>query len=324
MKEKVLVTGGSGFIGTNLGMRLISLGYDFINVDIKPPRHTRYRDNHISLDINDKDGFCEIINQIRPQYVIHLAARTDLDSDSIEDYKVNIDGVRNICIAVSKCSSVKRVLFASSMLVCKSGYIPENEFDYSATTAYGQSKIEGEHIVRSYQEKIPPSIIFRPTSLWGPWFGEPYSLFFDMVLNGTYFKIGPSSSTKTYGYIENAVNQIISLFFLDLKKDNGRLKYIGDFEPINIDEWADLICFVAGLPKPFNMPKLLLVSGGIVGDLLAFLGFKFPLTSFRIKNMTTDNILSRYLVENKFISEEIKTIEGIQKTLKWMRSDKVS
>tara|TARA_B100000787_G_scaffold169064_2_gene159223 strand:- start:48 stop:1019 length:972 start_codon:yes stop_codon:yes gene_type:complete len=319
MTKRVLVTGGSGFIGTNLIERLVKLGYYVVNVDIKPPKNTKYLTNYYFLDITDQVALCEFICDLKPQYLIHLAARTDLLGKTREDYKVNIGGVENICIAASQCPSLKRILFASSMLVCRAGYIPRDGYDYSATTAYGHSKVDGENIVRRYEKKLPSNIIFRPTSIWGPWFDVPYKTFFDIVLSRRYFKIGAKSCTKTYGYIENAVNQIISLLISEDDFDDKNLNYIGDRIPVNVDDWAALISSVAGLHKPYSVPFPLIVLGGLFGDLLTLLGVTFPLTSFRVKNMTTDNILSEFTVVNSFQSEEIEIKEGVKKTLKWLK-----
>ena len=319
MKNLVLVTGGSGFIGTNLIERLVELDYDVVNIDIKPPKNTKYLKNHYFLDITDQITLCKFICDIKPQYLIHLAARTDLLGETREDYNVNIGGVENICIAASQCPSLKRILFASSMLVCRAGHIPRDGYDYSATTAYGQSKVDGENIVRQYDKKLPSNMIFRPTSIWGPWFDVPYKTFFDVVLSRRYFMIGAKSCTKTYGYIGNAVNQIISLLISEDDFDNKNLNYIGDRIPVNVDDWAVLISSVAGLPKPYSVPFPLIVLGGFFGDLLTLLGATFPLTSFRVKNMTTDNILSEFTVTNSFQPDEIDIKEGVKKTLKWLK-----
>ena len=101
--------------------------------------------------------------------------------------------------------------------------------------------------------------------------------------------------------------------------NNQALNYIGDVEPINIDEWADLISATAGLSRPLLVPKILIILGGVAGDLLSCFGINFPLTSFRVKNMTTDNILSKYIVQNSFESDTISLAESIKRTLDWLK-----
>ena len=53
--------------------------------------------------------------------------------------------------------------------------------------------------------------IIRPTSIWGPWFGEPYDKFFHIVLKRMYFHMGEKACRKTYGYIDNVIYQIESI-----------------------------------------------------------------------------------------------------------------
>jgi GlcNAc-P-P-Und epimerase len=76
---------------------------------------------------------------------------------------------------------VKRMIFASSILGCKVSHMPLTVYDDSADTAYGKSKIEGGKILKKWSSKIFPSVIVRPTSVWGPWFREPYLDFFRLL-----------------------------------------------------------------------------------------------------------------------------------------------
>lgn len=68
--------------------------------------------------------------------------------------------------------------------------------------------------------QLTPSII-RPTSIWGPWFGEPYDKFFHIVLKHMYFHMGEKACKKTYGYIDNAIYQIESILRASPKKSIG-------------------------------------------------------------------------------------------------------
>ena len=115
-----------------------------------------------------------------------MAARTDLDGQSLEDYAANIKGVENIVNVINKIESVNKIIFTSSRLVCEIGYNPKDELDYKPSTVYGESKILGEKIVRASKIKNTDWLIVRPTSLWGPWFGIPYKSFFDIIAIATF------------------------------------------------------------------------------------------------------------------------------------------
>ena len=323
MNKLVLVIGGSGFIGTNLSIRLLELGYQVINLDLKKPKSKFLKKTYIFCDITNLTDLNSIIENYKPHYLVNLAARTDLNGNNISDYKVNTLGVENICISLMNNTSIKKALFASTMLVSRVGHIPLCNNEYSADTFYGKSKVEGELIVKKYSDSLPAHYIFRPTSIWGPWFQKPYRDFFDLLLAGRYFKIGKSSSTKTFGYVENSVNQIISLMECEKEIQKDILIYIGDSVPLNIDAWADQITKIAGLRKPIKIPFLLIWIGGVFGDFLKLFKINFPLNLFRIKNMTTDNIIPNTPIIELTKYPSINIEDGIKSTLKWIKNSDI-
>ena len=139
--SKIVVTGGSGFIGTNLVEHLSAAGHSVLIVDIRAPRRVSGDVRFISIDILNRKAVCRSICDFDPEYIFHLSARTDLAGKSEGDYAANIEGVSNVVSAAKSVSSLKRILFASSMYVCKMGYIPERDDVYCPHTAYGSSKV---------------------------------------------------------------------------------------------------------------------------------------------------------------------------------------
>ena len=204
---KILITGGSGFIGTNLVDYYVSKGWNVKNIDLIQPKHPEAMSLWEQCDIRDYASLEVIFLEFTPDYIIHLAARTDLEGKTIDDYSANTKGVENVLKAASQLKNLKKLLITSSMLVCHTGYIPSNQHDYAPSTFYGESKVITEKLVWANRPNCDWAIL-RPTSMWGPWFGVPYRNFFDIVKAGKYFHIGHQSCTKTYGYIENAVYQI--------------------------------------------------------------------------------------------------------------------
>ena len=92
-KMKILVTGGSGFIGTNYLEYLIQNGKDdFINIDFQAPRNVEHNKYWKNCNILDKRKFKKITKEFSPTHVVHLAAKTGL-SNNINDYKTNTEGV---------------------------------------------------------------------------------------------------------------------------------------------------------------------------------------------------------------------------------------
>lgn len=314
---KVLITGGSGFIGTNLVEALLARGYDVLSLDISPPVNNKHVSVYQYCDVREYNSLYEKVSYYSPDIFVHLAARTDLDGKSLDDYSSNILGVSNVCRVVQNVANIKKTLFASSMLVCRAQYVPKHVDDFSPNTLYGESKALGEKIVRNASEHIGSFVIFRPTSIWGPWFKIPYRNYFDMVLRRRFFDIDGGYCKKTYGYVVNAVNQIESLMLADLDL-RDRLIYIGDSKAVDISHWASLIALNASLPAPRKLPGWIFRVAAFTGDSLKLIGINFPLTSFRLNNMRTDNIVDCSVATSLNLYKEVELKEATINTLRWI------
>lgn len=318
---KIIVTGGSGFIGTNLVESLVLDGHEVLNFDINQPQKKELIGNWKKIDINSFHSLEINVNTFNPDYIVHLAARTDLDGVSLEDYRTNILGVENLLKVSNKLKNLKKVIITSSMLVCHGGYYPKDQFDFKPTTVYGESKVMTEKLV---WENMPICdwAIIRPTSIWGPWFGIPYKSFFDMILSKKYFHIGNKGCTKTYGYVGNSVYQIKKILFTDTKLDTKKVFFIGDDPSTNIEEWANEIASEIG-NNIVKMPYFLIKSAAIFGDFLKFLGIlSFPMNSFRLHNMTTNNIIDLTDTYQLAPTVPFTRKQGIINTLNWISDSK--
>ena len=315
---KILITGGSGFIGTNLVDYYVGKGWQVMNVDIKAPRQSQRGDVWTLCDITDKAALSEVVMGFEPDYIVHLAARTDLDGKSVDDYQANTKGVENVLQVSSQLKGLKKILITSSMLVCHTGYMPKDQLDYAPTTFYGESKVTTERLTWENQPTCDWAIL-RPTSMWGPWFGVPYRNFFDMVKAGRYVHIGHRSCTKTYGYIENAVYQIDRILMNPTTDEKNKVFYLGDEPPIFIEEWANEIGQAVGR-KVRRVPFWMVRMAAFVGDVLKLVGIHFPMTSFRLKNMTTDNVCP---LQNTYaIAPEppVDRMTAVERTVEWMKA----
>lgn len=318
MKEKILVTGGSGFIGTNLVEYFLAKNFDVRNIDINEPKIPRRKDIWKKVDICNYKELERTIREYNPNYIIHLAARTDLDGKSISDYSANTVGVENLLSIISKMEHLKKVIITSSKLVTKNGYKVQGQFDYLPDTLYGESKVETEKKVWENKPCCDWCII-RPTSIWGPWFGIPYRNFFDMVIHHMYFHIGNTKCYKTYGYIGNSVHQIEQLLFSLTEGENNKVFYIGDEPAYEINEWADEIAEQLGYKIP-TMPVILIKLLAWFGDFLKIFRIHFPMQSFRFHNMTTDNTNDVSNTMRIAPNLQFTRREGIRITLQWMKS----
>jgi len=285
--ERLLVTGGSGFIGTNLIENCLRDGWEVVSLDSVPPRCPDHRSLFQSVDILDAPTLAAALRNFKPDFVVNLAARTDLDGPTVKDYPANTVGVQNLIDAIRAVDSVKRVIFASTRYVHKTELFPRRDDEYSPFTRYGESKVETERIVRSSGLSIP-WVLIRPTSIWGPWFRIPYRMFFDTVRRGIYLHPRGRRISKSYGYVGNVVYQIRQFLSVDAAKVDKRTFYVSDDKNMDVLEFAHLIEKAFGAPPVRQVPLSLLKTLAYSGDLLKKLGVSNPpLTSFRLSNLLT-------------------------------------
>lgn len=314
---KILVTGGSGFIGTNV-IEHFSKKAEVVNIDNAYPRNKEHLKYWLNVDIIDGAKLLAEVKGFDPDYIIHLAARTDLDGKSLQDYDANITGVKNILKAAEECSNLKKILITSSMLVYKKeDCMPHNQFEYHPVNLYGESKVETEKITWANQPSCDWAIL-RPTSMWGPWFGVPYRNFFDMVKKGMYFHIGKKGANKTYGYIGNAIYQIETLLFTETRLRECKVFYLGDTPANNLVEWANEIGVEMG-KHIITIPYWVMKCAAIFGDLVYKLGIHFPMTSFRLGNMTHDNIINLDRTLGIAPNPPYTRNDGTKITVEWMK-----
>ncbi len=321
---KILVTGGSGFIGTNYVDLLIKENNaEFINLDKNPPKNRKHERFWRECDLLDESRLATIVKDFAPSHIVHLAAQTGTDVKSLDAFAANIEGVKKLINAASETSSVQHVVFTSSLLVCKMGYIPKHDTDYQPSTMYGESKVRGEKIVRASENLTYSWTIIRPISIWGPWCEEPYKNFFKAVAQGWYFHIGSGHYKRSLGYVGNIVHQINQILLAPTAKTDRKTFYVADEQSADLYVMAEMIRETAGGSKIRHFPLWMAKSGAKVGDLFKTVGWRsVPLTSFRL-----NNILTEYIFDMKPIMEiagpspyDLKT--GVEKTVQWLRETK--
>ena len=321
-KIRILITGGSGFIGTNLIEYLESLNkYDLINLDFNKPLNKNHEIYWKNIDILDSTILDSIFSTFQPEWVIHLAAKTETDDFyNLDDYKVNTDGTKNLIQSIQKSISVKHFILTSTQFVHQYHGMPKNDEDFAPHTIYGESKIMSEKILRNSNLGCIWTII-RPTNIWGPWHKRYPQEFWKVLKSGKYFHPGKNKVMRCYGYVGNVVFQIHKILISDKQLIDKQVFYVGD-NPINLYDWVN--SFSISLNKKSvrvvnrNFVKLL----AAFGSFLAFFKIKFPITLSRYKSMTEANDSIPIKKTFEILGDPPYNLkEGVECTTKWLKNN---
>lgn len=171
-KDRVIVTGVAGFIGSKLAERLISEGYLVIGIDnlssgkIKNiPKKVKF----LKLDLSKIKQIKKIPKNIK--YIFHLAGQSSGEIsyyDPLGDLEKNTISTLNLIKYGIKNNS-KTIYFASSMSVYgknKKKFFSENDL-CNPLSNYGNSKLISEHYLKTYSQKVP-YVNFRMFNVYGP------------------------------------------------------------------------------------------------------------------------------------------------------------
>lgn len=174
---KILITGGAGFIGSNLALYLVTKKHQVVALDNlrfgyleNLTSKNNLNPQFIQMDVRDRK-IEKVIKNV--DVIFHFAGMNSLpacQSDPVETFSVNVMGTTNVLEIARKCN-IRRVIFSSSSAV----YENEKSFplteamQVNPTLAYSLSKKSAEEICRTYQELYGIDIvIFRFFNVYGP------------------------------------------------------------------------------------------------------------------------------------------------------------
>lgn len=318
---RLLITGGSGFIGTNAVEAFSAHGDSILNYSLHSPLDPDQRELWRAGNILDLDQTTRAFQNFKPDHVLHLAARAECDENTTleEGYRVNIEGTRNVLEAIQATPSLERVIITSSQFVCAPGRLPRNDTDYFPETIYGESKVITEKLTRAANLSCCWTII-RPTNIWGPWHLRYRREFWRVVQRGLYVHPGREPVIRCYGYVMNVVDQIKKIFEAPRKIVLGKTIYLGD-HPIDLYDWTNGFSRALKGRNIRVIPRIVLRVLALLGDIPTRLTKRpFLINSSRFRSMTTDyktpmEATFSLLGENPYSLED-----GIRETVKWLNS----
>lgn len=168
---KVLVTGASGFTGRYLAPRLADAGYEVHGtVHGEAPAEVAGVARLHAVDISDAGAVAEVVENVAPDKVVHLAAIAFVAHGDIDSmYRTNIVGTRNLLDALAKARTrPDAVLLASSANVygnSTAGMLDERVPPAPAND-YAVTKVAGEYVASLYGDRLP-LIVVRPFNYTG-------------------------------------------------------------------------------------------------------------------------------------------------------------
>jgi len=224
MKERVLVTGACGFIGSHLLPALINEGYEVIALDskyslVKALTDVHYEGvNKIQADICDPSQMNDIAKRFNFNSIIHLAAMAAprvAETKPEETFRVNVYGTLNV-LRMGKEAKVKRVAFASSAHVygISPKYMPTDEnHPLALQDDYTTSKILGEQLCRLFFENHNISYVaLRMFNGYGPRQSLDYFIpaMIEQAKKGNIVLRG-RHITKDFIYVDDMVDAIMTV-----------------------------------------------------------------------------------------------------------------
>jgi len=318
----ILITGASGFIGTNLIDFLRAKGFNkIINFDkVKPtnPMHVKLWE---SGNIMDESRLTEVFEKYEPEIVIHLAARTDTLSDNLEDYIENHEGTQHLLNVIKKTPSIKQAIITSTQYVYKSDAkpFPSADNEFKPHTIYGQSKVLTEQYTHNANLACNWTII-RPTNIWGPWHMRYPNELWKVIDKGIYFHPVKHEVIRTYGYVKNIVHQIYQIMIAAPEVVNHKMFYVGD-PSIDSYKWLNELSLQLTGKKIKRLPKFIFKGIAICGDVLRTLKVPFPLYSKRFKNMVEDYPAPTEITVELFGQAEPDLSKNVAETVLWLKGE---
>lgn len=283
-KQKILVTGGEGFLGKNLVKRLKREGHEVESYDLVRGQDLLNR-KQLEKAVQGKDA------------VFHLAAIADLNVSRecpLKNMEINVIGTINVAEACWRKGA--RLYYASTCCVYgnqKNHPTDENSLP-NPTEIYASSKLAGEYVVLGYARTCGLKYnIMRLATFYGPGMRPTLAvyIFFDQAIKGEPITIhGDGTQTRTFTYIDDIVDGILSLFKSGIENE---IVNITTEEEISVLKMAKMIKEIA------NSQSEIIFTPQRPGQI-----FKEQISAKKAKN------LFGWRAKTSFK-------EGLQKTYKW-------
>ena len=306
--KEILVTGGCGFIGSEIVKQLSLIGANVTIIDNLSSGKEKYIQGLsnvklITADLLDDDAIESIVKD--KEYVINNAALPFIpDSYYIPKkfFDVNVNATISLALAVIKEKKAKRfVHISSSEIYGTARYTPMDEnHQTTPQSTYAVSKLAGERVVFTmYKEHNLPAVIIRPFNSFGPNITQPYIIpeIIRQMEKSDVIKLGNVNAKRDLTYVTDTARGII----LSLVKEG----VIG--EVINV-----------GSQRSYSIKDLVSLISEIMGKKVSI-----KVDPSRFRPYDVDTLICNYERATKLLGwkPEITVKEGLEKTIEWAKKE---
>jgi UDP-glucose 4-epimerase len=260
---RVVVTGGLGFIGSTLALRLAGLGCDLVLVDSLEPQYGGNRFNIASLggrgrveifDIRDTARLKPLLRDC--DFLFNLAGQTShLDSmhDPVTDLEINCLAQLTLLEACREACPSVRIVFASTRQIYgRPHYLPVDEkHPIHPVDVNGVNKMAGEAYHILYHDVYGlRATALRLTNTYGPRMRIKdarqtfVGVWLRLILEGKQFEVWGGAQKRDFTYVDDAVEALLLAALKDETK--GRVFNLGGERPVTLDELAGLVVTAQG------------------------------------------------------------------------------
>ncbi len=325
---KVLVTGGGGFIGRHLVIRLLARG-DTVRCMFHSTRQKALIDQLKQLgaeiifgDLASLRDWRDVLDGIERVY--HVAAATRARSRA-EYYKSNLDGTLNLAKAcITLGTQIDRFLFVSSLAAVgpsRNGTLMDESAPYHPVSEYGKSKMLAEQRLLDLADRLPVTIV-RPSAVYGPGERDLYS-YFQLMKYHLLPLIGFNGKRVNLVYSDDVVNGIITA--ASSPSTIGKAYFLADGRDYKSSEVGKQIGSVMGIrPFTIRLPHSLAFLIGAVSEVMGKIMRRpifFNIQKARevVQDSWTCSI--RNAKKDFGFSPNVDLREGLRRTYEWYKSE---
>ncbi len=316
---KVLVTGGTGFIGSHVVERLIDDGHDVVATK-RPNSSLKWlplnKIEVVDAPVENMSALHDVLPNI--DAVVHVAGITRAKGRG-DFFRVNARSVDNLLRLCDEYASRMRkfVLISSLSAAGFAEDVPLDEsMELSPYTDYGESKYAGEKYALNYKNKFEIAIL-RPPTVYGPRETGVF-VYFKMINKGILPFVDTRERKLSVIYVKDLAKAVSML--LDANYKSGSAYFISDGEVYTWQEFADEIALALGKkPLKLTLPSLLGWPFAAVAEVKARITGNPALLSFyRIRMLKRDWTCDSALLECETgFAPEYDLERGVKETAQW-------